>query len=92
MYAEEQESYENLPAVIDEVGVTWTRWELSGEERRAIVDGAGIELLLWTFGLPLQPVYMRVEGVEEPIEVADITEPVNDGHTKSEPEPASEPE
>ena len=66
-YAASQDQYETLLSnrVSDAEGKVWSRWELSADERRAILDGACIELAMWTFGAPLQPVYLRVQGVEE---------------------------
>ena len=65
VFAEHQPQYESLPAVLVEPGVVWTRWQLSEDERRAIMDGARIELWVWTFGKALQPVMLAVEGVQD---------------------------
>ncbi len=51
-----------------------TRWSLDVDERKAILDGACIELITWTYGQPFQPVYLRVQGVEEPA----VTEAAHD--------------
>jgi len=67
-FAEHQPEYQPLPAVEVEPGCVWTRWTLSETERRAIMDGARVELFVWTFGRPLQPVALRVEGAAEEIE------------------------
>lgn len=66
-YGANQSEYEPLPAVVQSDGTIWTRWQLSPEERRAILDGAAIELSVMTFGQPIQPLYMRVQGIEEPV-------------------------
>jgi len=65
VFAKYQPEYEPLPAVQVEPGLVWTKWQLSGAERRAIMDGARVELFVWTFGQPLQPVALKIEGVEE---------------------------
>src|SRR3990172_6765343 len=64
-FAEHQPEYQPLPAVEVEPGCVWTTWTLSETERRAIMDGARVELFVWTFGRPLQPVALRIEGGEE---------------------------
>jgi len=61
---EAQPEYEDLVAMVTDERAH-TRWELSDEEREAIAGGASIELITWTFGQPFQPVYLRVQGVEE---------------------------
>ncbi len=61
--AEKQPQYDNLVATVDGDRV-YTRWSLDETERRALMDGAGIELITWTFGRQFQPVYLRVQGVE----------------------------
>jgi hypothetical protein len=65
-FAEQQAQYDNLPAMRTPDGQVWSRWSLSEDERRAILGGANIELGVWTFHRALQPVYLRVQGVEEP--------------------------
>lgn len=67
VFAADQPQYDPLPAVIDSEGVIHTRWQLSADERRAVLDGSCLELMVWTFGQALQPVYLRIEGVEEPV-------------------------
>lgn len=63
VFAEDQPEYEPLPAAI--VGnALYTKWQLTENERRAIMDGARVDLLIWTCGRPLQPVVLQVEGVE----------------------------
>ena len=62
--AENQDQYENLIAHTTGEQV-YTRWSLDEIERRAILDGAAVELITWTFGQRFQPVYLRVQGVEE---------------------------
>ena len=62
VYAANQPEYNPLVSRIDAEGATFTLWELSEDERRAILDGARIGLRMQTFGGPLQPVYLAVEG------------------------------
>lgn len=64
VYGANQPEYAPLPARLDSDGGTFTLWELSLDERAAILDGARIGLRLLTFGAPLQPVYLAVEGTE----------------------------
>lgn len=64
VFAENQPEYHPLPAVETEPGVIWTRWELTEEERKAIAGGKRIDLFIWTFRRPLQPIALVVEGVE----------------------------
>lgn len=64
IYGAVQPVYNPLPARRDGEGGTFTVWSLSLEERQAILDGARIGLRLMTFGQPLQPVYLAVEGTE----------------------------
>ena len=66
--AETQPQYNDLVANISG-DIVHTRWSLDGEERRAILDGACIELLTWTFGQPFQPVRLRVQGIEGQVEI-----------------------
>ena len=62
--AEGQPQYQNLPGVLySETGVILSRWHLTEEERGAILDGANIDLWVWTFGKPFQPVNLGVQGV-----------------------------
>ncbi len=68
VFAENQPEYQPMPASVDVEGVVRTRWSLDEVERRAILDGACVELAVWTFNQPPQPVYLRVQGVEEPVE------------------------
>lgn len=68
--AKDQSQYENLVAHVADERV-YTRWSLDEDERRAILDGAAIELTTWTFGQRFQPVHLRVQGVEERSEVED---------------------
>lgn len=64
LYGAGQEEYESLPARVDQEGATFTKWSLSPEERQAILDGARVGLRILTFGNPLQPVYLAIEGTD----------------------------
>lgn len=44
--------------------VVLTKWQLSFEERQAILDGANLYLHIMTFGRTLQPVSLWIEGTE----------------------------
>ena len=62
--AENQDQYKNLVAHMDGERV-YTRWSLNETERGAILDGACVEMITWTYGQRFQPVFLRVQGVEE---------------------------
>lgn len=69
-YAENQPQYLPLPAIVmsgmeKEV---LTRWELSNEEKIALLSGGQIYLSIWTFGQHLQPIKLRVAQPEEIVE------------------------
>ena len=68
VFAKDQPQYQQLPARVSN-GVVTSRWQLSEDERRAILDGACVMLESWTFGRPLQPVRLWIEGVEQPVVV-----------------------
>jgi hypothetical protein len=67
MYGATQQEYETLPAVVmdEERGTVLTRWELTLEERAALLDGACVLLWITTMQKPLQPVAIEVEGLDE---------------------------
>lgn len=71
--ADQQPQYRPLPALVEErlegVVDVKTEWELTGTERNAIAHGARLKLSVLTFGKPLQPVLLTVEGVEPEPEV-----------------------
>ena len=62
--AEKQPQYDDLVAHSTGERI-YTRWSLDETERRALLGGAAIELITWTYGRKFQPVYLRVQGVEE---------------------------
>lgn len=58
------EEFEPLPARI-EGSITTTRWMFTNAEREAIAAGAPLYLLITRpVGMPLQPIRIGVEGVE----------------------------
>ncbi len=65
-FGKDQPEFVPLPARVEDGCVVHTRWHLSLDERRAILDGADIDLQLITGGRPLQPIHITVQGVEEP--------------------------
>jgi hypothetical protein len=64
IFAKDQPEYLQLPARSDGHSVV-TTWELTAAERVAILAGASIILQVSTFGQPLQPLSIYVQGVEE---------------------------
>lgn len=66
-----QPQYNPLPVrvVPSPEGFTRSRWQLTEDERRALLDGACIEITQMTFNEPLQPISVKVEGVGELIEL-----------------------
>lgn len=58
--AEHQEEYQTLPALKLPDNSVVTRWRLTWSERLAVLFGGNIFLSIWTFGQPLQPVYLEV--------------------------------
>ncbi len=61
-YAAKQSEYLPLPSTVGaepECEVT-TEWELSEDERTLLARGGRVQLKLWTFGDPLQPVLLSV--------------------------------
>ena len=67
--AKTQPQYNDLVAMQDSEGVVYTRWQLDENERRAILDGACVELITWTFNKPFSPTRLRIQGIEERVEV-----------------------
>ncbi|KKN39260.1 hypothetical protein LCGC14_0745430 [marine sediment metagenome] len=66
VFAAEQADYLPLVAHFTDGGTVLTRWRPNENERRAIMDGACIDLEVMTFGQPLQPLHVTVQGVNEP--------------------------
>lgn len=66
-FAKDQPQYLPLPAIVmhgPEKEVL-TRWELTDEEKIALLSGGQIYLSVWTFGHPLQPIKLRIAHPEE---------------------------
>ena len=76
-YGAGQSEYDVLPAVRYPDGTVHTRWQLTADERRAILDGACIVLSILTFNQPIQPLHLSVEGTDGLIELAAHTEPAS---------------
>lgn len=66
VYAEDQPEYEPLPVLAHPGGIVVSLWQLDEDDRRAILDGARVYLQCLTFGRPLQPVRLWIEGVGQP--------------------------
>jgi hypothetical protein len=60
-YAKDQPEYLPLPAVKLEDGTVLTRWVLSEEEKRRILEQGYIYLEVLTFNRPLQPLRLSAE-------------------------------
>ena len=60
--AKDQPEYIPLPSVITPDHKVITRWELSTEERRAILNGEDIFLTIW--GTPIRPVMLTVGPID----------------------------
>ena len=56
--AEKQDEYQNLPSIVTTDGRVITRWELTAEERSALIRGE--DLYLTIFGVPIRPVFLSV--------------------------------
>lgn len=62
--AENQEEYDDLPALVYPEGSVLTHWSLSPEEIEALKTGSSIQLWVWTFAGAFPPIALRVEGVK----------------------------
>ena len=72
LLAKNQPQYGSLPALVYPDGVVLSRWQPTFDERRAIADGANVDLWVWTFGRPHQPVNLQVQGVQDDFPDRDI--------------------
>lgn len=62
IFAANQPEYRNLPAIrCDDKGVFLSRWHLSEDERREVLESGDIYAFLYTFNQPLQPIALQVE-------------------------------
>jgi hypothetical protein len=59
-YAKTQPEYQTLPALVWRDGRILTEWIFSEEERARVARGENLQLWIWTFGQPLQPVALAV--------------------------------
>lgn len=64
-YAKDQPEYLPLPAVKLEDGTILTRWALSEDEKRLILEQGYVYLEVLTFNQPLQPLRLSAEVPEE---------------------------
>lgn len=62
--AKDQPEYRQLPARTDGMTVV-TYWELTKNERAMIAAGERLVLQITTFGFPLQPMHLAVEGQDD---------------------------
>jgi hypothetical protein len=53
------DEYIALPSVRTPYGKVITRWQLTDEERRALLLGADVFLTIWSYG-PINPVHLSV--------------------------------
>ncbi|MEZ5421816.1 MAG: hypothetical protein R2682_15240 [Pyrinomonadaceae bacterium] len=60
LIAENQDEYQNLPAIRAYPGVVITRWQPTVWERLRLLFGGSIYLWIWQFDKPLQPVLLDV--------------------------------
>lgn len=66
VYGEGQAEYVPLRGRVYPGGhVFLTKWQMSLDERAAILDGANLYLHILTFGHPLQPISLWVEGSKD---------------------------
>jgi hypothetical protein len=63
VFAKDQPEYEPLPARVGDDQVVHSRWELTDEERSMIAVGGCIDVKVWTYSGPLQPMHLSVAGV-----------------------------
>lgn len=62
--AKNQPEYQTLPVRFNQ-GAATSLWQLTNEERQAIADGKNLFLEMLTFGHPLQPVHLWIDGLED---------------------------
>lgn len=63
VFGADQPEYRPLPALLSGEGIVTTRWQPTEIERRAILDGASVDVETLTFGAALQPMRVWVQGV-----------------------------
>lgn len=63
VYAKDQPEYEPLPAVRSDKTLI-TRWKLTPDERKRLIDGEDLFIHIMHFGNPLQPLLPVVGQVE----------------------------
>ncbi|QQS33529.1 MAG: hypothetical protein IPM50_02795 [Acidobacteriota bacterium] len=67
--AENQDEYETLPALpVDHGQRILTRWSLTWRERLTLLFKGNVYLHVWTFGRPIQPLYMEVDELRQQLD------------------------
>lgn len=64
VYAKDQPEYIPLPSVKTPDGIVLTRWSVSEQEKKQILEQGYFYLLVSTFNTPLQPVMLTTEVPE----------------------------
>lgn len=60
VFAKDQPQYLPLPASVGPTGIVTTEWEPTAEELEQLFVGGRVQLRVYTFGQPLQPVSVSV--------------------------------
>jgi hypothetical protein len=63
-WAEGQSQYYTLPAIVNGRR-SIARWRFTEDERRAIADGANLDLSIWYDGNPMMPHAIVIQGTEQ---------------------------
>ncbi len=72
LVAEKQPEYQTLPVIQCGNGILLARWKLSEDEKKTIAETGDLYVFIWTFGNPVQPLYLQV------------TQPATDNHLDDE--------
>jgi hypothetical protein len=65
VYARNQPEYLPLRTLKSDSGYVLSRWTLTDEQRRAVLNGDDIYLTLFTFNQPLQPISIFVASSKD---------------------------
>lgn len=57
---DQADTYQPLPSIITPAGKVITRWTLTDDEKRRLIEGEDLYLTIHTFNFPLQPVLLTV--------------------------------
>jgi hypothetical protein len=63
IYAKEQPEYLPLPSIRTLDGKVLTSWKPTEKELELLNSGSSVTIVLFTFGLPLQPILVEVGGI-----------------------------